>query len=130
MKISKDALKAARQLFQLTMVDGRIDDDRARKIVKRVTEEKPRDHHAILHAYLRLVRLEFEKRHAVIESAVDLPEELSGQVIEGLKRNYGDDLTAEFSRNESLIAGMRVRVGSDVWDGSVRGRIERLRSRL
>jgi F0F1-type ATP synthase delta subunit len=24
-----------------------------------------------------------------------------------------------------LIAGLRVRVGSDVWDGTVRGRIER-----
>jgi F-type H+-transporting ATPase subunit delta len=32
--------------------------------------------------------------------------------------------------NPQLLGGMRIQVGSDVWDGTVRGRLERLQQQL
>ncbi len=126
MKVSKDALRAARQLMAVTLVDGRIDEQRAKKIVSAIGEKKPRNYLGILTAYQNLLRLEVEKRSAVVESAQALSPEVSEQVTKGLKGKYGDDLTAEFKTNPDLIGGMRVKVGSDVWDGSVKARIDRL----
>ncbi len=47
-----------------------------------------------------------------------------------LQKRYGQDLTTEFSVNPALLGGMRIRVGSDVWDSSVRNRLERLQQKL
>ena len=51
-------------------------------------------------------------------------------VTADLKSKYGDDLTFEFAINPELVGGMRVKVGSDVWDGSVKNRIERLSNKF
>ena len=72
------------------------------------------------------MRLELEKRHAVIESAVELDEDLQKDVLKNLKARYGDDLTSDFKVVPDLLGGMRVRVGSDIWDGSVKTRLDRL----
>jgi F-type H+-transporting ATPase subunit delta len=50
--------------------------------------------------------------------------------VDNLKRKYGQDLIAEFSVNPELLGGMRIRVGSDVWDATVRNRLERLQQQL
>jgi F-type H+-transporting ATPase subunit delta len=51
-------------------------------------------------------------------------------VIEDLRRKYGSTLTAEFKVNPDLLGGMRVKVGSDVWDGSVKARLTDLKNKL
>lgn len=129
MKVNKDAIRAARQLMGVTLVDGKVDGARAKDIVKRIAEKKPRNYLGILTAYQRLLRLELEKRHAVIESAKPLGE-LQDKVVADLKKKYGDDLTTEFRENAELLGGLRVKVGADVWDGSVKSRLDRLRDNL
>ena len=47
-----------------------------------------------------------------------------------IKRKYGEELTSEFVVNPALLGGLRVRVGSDVWDGTLRNRLERLKQQL
>jgi F-type H+-transporting ATPase subunit delta len=47
-------------------------------------------------------------------------------VIADLKKKYGDQVEAEFALDPELLGGMRIQVGSDVWDGSVKNRLERL----
>ena len=81
MKISKTAAATARRLFGLCQVDGRLDEDRLRKVIKGLTSEKPRDYHAILGALQRLTRLELESRKVVVESAVELDEAARQQVV-------------------------------------------------
>ena len=126
MKVSKDALRHARALFQTCAKDGKLDLDRVKMIVKRVGEEKPRGYLGILSAFQRLIRLDLEKRHAVIESAEALTEDLKNGVLKDLKARYGDDVTSEFKVVPELLGGMRVRVGSDIWDGSVKTRLDQL----
>jgi F-type H+-transporting ATPase subunit delta len=126
MKTSKDAQRLARKLFQATMVDGKLDADVARKVIKKLSGEKPRGYLGMIDAYLRLVRLEADRHHARVESAAELGTEMQQTVTNDLRGKYGDQLTIEFSTNTDLLGGMRVKVGSDVWDGSVKNRLDRL----
>ena len=71
-----------------------------------------------------------EKRHARIESASELSTDMSTRITKNLQKKYGKDVTTEFVVNPQLLGGMRIRVGSDVWDGSVRNRLERLQQQL
>ncbi|HEX2750330.1 MAG TPA: F0F1 ATP synthase subunit delta [Verrucomicrobiales bacterium] len=130
MKVSKEAQRTARQLFRLTTKDGKVNEKTARKIVAKITEEKPRHYLGILTAYHRMLRLEAAKRHAIVESASSLSNEQCDEIRGQLQKAHGKDLTAEFHLNSELIGGMRVKLGSTVWDGSVKSRLDNLRSAL
>lgn len=126
MKVSKAAATTARRLFGLCQVDGRLDESRLRLVIKRLVESKPRDYHAILSALQRLTRLELAKRKVVVESAVALDEASRVRVLAGLTKQYGAGLVAEYKVTPELLGGLRIRVGDDVFDGSVQGRLDRL----
>ena len=130
MKITKEARKLSRQLFRLSLTDNRIDRAKVASLVQSVLTEKPRHYQGGLEAFHRLLRLELDKRHATIESATPLSEQTSSAVLDNLKQKYGNDLTTEFRVNPELIGGMRIKVGSDVWDGSIRQRLARLQEQL
>lgn len=130
MKINKEIRQASRELLRTSFAHGRLDRGRIGSLVQLVIDKKPRNYIAILENYKRLVRLEVEKRHARIESAEALTPETSSEIESNLKRKYGDDITTEFLVTPEVIGGMRIRVGSDVWDGTVRNRLERLQQQL
>src|SRR5205823_663954 len=104
--------------------------NRTKQVVKRLGESKPRHYIAIAHAFQRLVRLEVAKRAARIESVEALPVDVRERLKSDLQKKYGSELTIEFAQNPDLVGGMRVKVGSHVWDGSVRARLQTLRDRL
>ncbi len=126
MKSSREARKSARSLFRSCLTDGRLDHARVRAIADTLASEKPRGCLAILQIFARLVRLELNRRHAVIESAAPLAESEMSALREEIARTHGNDLTFASAIRPELIGGMRVRVGSDVWDGSIRARLEAL----
>jgi F-type H+-transporting ATPase subunit delta len=126
MKISKVAAATARRLFGLCQTDGRLDDNKLRSVVSRLVETKPRDFLAILAALQKLTRLEMERRKVTVESAVELDEATRSRVLAGLAKQYGADLVAVYQVNPALLGGLRIRVGNDVFDGTVQGRLQRL----
>lgn len=131
MKISKDALRSARQLFRACFdANGRLHNTRVKRVIQRVGETKPRNYQAILTAFQRLIRLEVEKRTATVESVTELPLEGRDQLRRDLQKKYGNDLVLDFFINPELIGGLRVKVGSHVWDGSVRAKLQALRERF
>lgn len=130
MKINKEIRQLSRQLLRASFAEGQLDRGRIASLVRALIEKKPRHYIDILENYKRLVRLEVEKRHARIESATQLNPETNSRIVKNLKKKYGEDLTTEFVVNPQLLGGMRIRVGSDVWDGSVRNRLERLQQQL
>ena len=123
MKATKQTRREATQLFRLCVVKGLLDENRARQVVRQLMAAKPRGYLAILLHFQRLVRLEQARHTARIESARTLPPELQAQVKTGLARVYGPGLSTSFTENPALIGGMRIRVGSDVYDGSVQARL-------
>lgn len=130
MKISKDSRRLSRNLVRASFVDGALDRAKINALVQSIIEKKPRNYIQLLENYQRLLRLEVEKRRATIESASELDPEVGRQIVAGLERKYGPGLTTEFVVNPALLGGVRVRVGSDVWDSSVRNRLERLQQKL
>ena len=99
-------------------------------MVDSLIAKKPRHYIEVLKNYRRLLRLELEKRQARIETAAKWIRQTTSELVANLKKKYGSDLTTEFAVNPSLLGGMRIRVGSDVWDGTVRNRLERLQQEL
>jgi F-type H+-transporting ATPase subunit delta len=126
MKISKQARRGAKGIFRSTFVNGIMDPDKVRLAVRKVVEEKPRGYVAILEHIKRLVKLEEVRRAARLESAIELSPAQQAEVSASLERIYGKGLNISFAQNPSLIGGLRVRVGSDVYDGSVAARLEEL----
>jgi F-type H+-transporting ATPase subunit delta len=130
MRATKRDKQVARKLYRLCLVDGLVDDARARGVVRRIIESRRRGHLGVLAHFQRLVRLDFDRHTARVESAVALPEDLRAGVETSLVRMFGRGVLASFGENPALIGGMRLRVGSDVYDGSVRARLASIEARL
>ena len=113
-------------MFRSCLVNGVLDESRVRQLVAQVVDAKPRGYVAILSHFQRLVRLELERRTAKVDSAVPLPSELAAGVTHSLNRVYGQGLRLSFAQNPALIGGVRIKVGSDVYDGSIQARLGRL----
>ena len=126
MKISKQARRDAKQLFRGCLAEGLLDEIRVRQTVQQVIARKPRGYLAILSHFQRLVKLDIARRAARIESAMELPQELRTGVQANLARRYGPGLSFSFAQNSALIGGLRVQIGSDVYDGSIRARLAEL----
>ena len=67
---------------------------------------------------------------ARVAAARELTEEQRGQVAERLGRLTGKNVRCRFAVAPDLIGGMVARIGSTIYDGSVRGQLEVLRRRL
>jgi F-type H+-transporting ATPase subunit delta len=130
MKINKEIRQLSRDLLRASFTDGQLDHGKIGSLVQSLITKKPRHFLDVLENYKRLLRLELEKRHAKIESANELSPEVTANIVSNLIRRYGNDLTTEFAVNPELLGGMRVRVGSYVWDGTVKNRLERLANQL
>jgi F-type H+-transporting ATPase subunit delta len=130
MRTTKEARKTSNQLLKLSFTDGKLDEHKVNQVVQSVLSEKPRHFGEVLKDYQRLLRLEVAKHHAVVESATALNSNLSSLLVTKLKSRYGDDLTIEFKTNPTLLGGLRVKLGDDVWDGSVRNRLRTLQEQI
>jgi F-type H+-transporting ATPase subunit delta len=126
MKISKQAQRDARQLFRSCQQNNLLDENRVRQTVSLLSEKKPRGYVEILSRLHRLVKLDLERRAARVESALPLPADLQNDVTNNIKKIYGDSVNIVFGQNPALLGGLRIQVGSDLYDGSVKTRLNKL----
>jgi len=127
MKISKQERREGKELFRTTFVNGVMDEGRVRKATEALLAQKPRGYVGILAHLQRLVKLEIARRTAKIESATALSPQDQAAIQANLTKRYGQGLNISFVHNAALIGGMRIKVGSDVYDGSVQGRLNALK---
>ena len=130
MKLNKEIRQLSRKMLQASFTDGQLDPGRISSLVDSLVTRKPRNYVDVLKNYKRLLRLELEKRHATIETASEVDSAVRSKIESNLKSKYGNDLSTDFHVVPELLGGMRIRVGNDVWDGSVRNRLERLQHEL
>jgi F-type H+-transporting ATPase subunit delta len=130
MKANRKVKRAARQLYRLCLVDGLLDDGRVRQVARGIGASRRRGALPILSDFLRLVRLDSDRHTAVVESATPLAAGMREGIEAGIARVYGPGLEASFAENPALIGGMRIKVGSDVYDESVRARLAALEARF
>jgi F-type H+-transporting ATPase subunit delta len=126
MKISKQAQRDARQLFRSCHVNHLLDENKVRQTVTLLTTQKPRGYVEILSRLHRLVKLDLEQHAAHVESALPLTADLQADVTNEIKKKYGAGVSIAFAQNPALIGGLRVQVGSDLYDGSVKMRLQKL----
>ena len=126
MKTSTQIKREGKQLYRLCLVDGLLDETRARQVVQRVIAAHQRGYVAILSHFQRLLRLYREAHTANIETAVELPADLQATVENRLTNIYGQGIKTQFALKPALIGGMRIKLGSDVFDGSVQSELAAL----
>jgi len=63
-------------------------------------------------------------------TARELNSQERAELVAGVGKLAGSRIEPTFKLDESIIGGTVVRIGSTVYDGSVRGRLERLKEAL
>lgn len=127
MKLSKQSRRDAKQLFRNCFANEQLDEGKVRQTVSRLLAAKPRGYLAILAHFQRLLKLEEARRAAKVESAVPLTPEFVTALKNDLERRYGRGLNYSFSQRADLLGGIRVQVGSDVYDNSIQSRLQALK---
>ena len=123
MKTNRQIRRNAKELFRFCLEKGRLDAERVRRVAEQIIQKKHRGYRALLWQFQRLVRLECKRHLAQIASAVTLQSDLREDITADLEHLYGPGLQLSFVENPDLIAGVRISVGSDVYDDSVRYRL-------
>lgn len=130
MKSRKKIRREARKLLRLCRTNGSLDESRVRQVIKSILESKLRGHLALANQFEREVRLDYMKHSADVKSATPLSPELETKVRNNLGQRYGPTIETKFTQDPELIGGMRIRVGDDVYDGSIKARLAALEQRF
>jgi F-type H+-transporting ATPase subunit delta len=126
LKTARQYERNARRLFRFCLVKDTLDESRARAVTRKLLEKKPHGYFPVLKRFLYLIKEEYARHTAEIETAIPMPTDLRAGVIDRLSTAYGPSVRSSFVHNPDLIGGMRVKIGSDVYDGSVRSALDRL----
>jgi F-type H+-transporting ATPase subunit delta len=81
-------------------------------------------------AYRKLLQDQLGIRQAEIITARELDEAERTSLLAGVAKLAGARVEASFKVDKSILGGTVVRIGSTVYDGSVRGRLDRLKESL
>jgi F-type H+-transporting ATPase subunit delta len=130
MRVNRKAGRVARTLYRLCLVNGAVDGSRARRVSQRLASCGRRGSLPILVAFHRIVSLHHDRHLASVESAMPLDSPVRDHIRADVLRVYGPGVQTRFTENPGLIGGVRIRVGSDVYDGSLRSRLAALEARL
>lgn len=127
MKRDKKITQLAKKLVELSKDDsGAVTEAKVGEVLAGLKEVQHRHHLTVLKSYLGYLRREVALQTAVVAT----PGALSAAALKEIEANYtkiyGRPITAVTTQDTSLIAGVRVRVGDDVYDASVAGRLQRL----
>jgi F-type H+-transporting ATPase subunit delta len=122
----KHIQQLSRQLFTLSLVDGAVSTDRVAGVLEYVAAHRPAQASAVLKAYRRLIAAELARGQAVVEHAGSFGDSLLARIAEAMAKRYSRPIAGVARRNDSLLAGLRVRVGDDVYEASVAAQLSSL----
>ena len=123
MSANKKAQQLARQLFKLSIVDGLVSADRVTGVLGYLEKLQPAHPLAVLRAYQRFVTIELAKSQAVVEHAGVVSDSILQAIAASVTKKYGRSVTVSTRANPKLLAGLRIRVGDDVYESSVSGQL-------
>jgi len=123
---AKQAQQLARQLFKLSVADGVVSAERVAGILAWVEKHRPANPIMVLKAYERLITIELNRGQVRVEHAGPISDQVLQSIISALAKKYGRALTTSAQPNPALLAGLRVRVGDDIYESSVAGQLAAL----
>jgi F-type H+-transporting ATPase subunit delta len=125
---NKQIQQLAKQLFKLSLADGELSPERVAGVLDYVEKHRPAHTGAVLKAYQRLVAGEVARTQAVIEHAGSVNPAIPASIAAAMSKKYGRKIGSVAKRNDALLAGLRVRVGDDVYESSVASQLATLAS--
>ncbi len=126
MAADKKTKLLARQLFKLSVVDGQVSADQVSGVLGWVNKNSPRQPLSLLKLYQRLIATELSRSQAVVAHAGPLGGGVIAQIENAMTKKYGRPVTATAAPDSSLLAGIRVRVGDDVYESSAASQLASL----
>ena len=123
---AKKAQQLARQLFKMSVIDGSVSTDRVTGVLAYIEKSRPANPVMVLKAYSRLVSAELAKGRAVVEHAGPVNDATLGAIAAAMTTKYRRPVTATAKANPALLAGLRVKVGDDIYESSVAGQLAAL----
>lgn len=126
MAATKQTKLLAKQLFKLSVVNGEVSAERVAGVLGWVEKHAPRQSLALLKAYHRSIAAELARSRAVVEHAGEVNAATLAAIEAAMTKKYSRKVTASAKPNAALLAGVRVRVGSDVYESSVAGQLAAL----
>ena len=127
MATSKQSTQLAKQLAELSLSsDGAVDAERVAGVLAYLEKHPPAQPLAVLKAYHRRITQELAKTNAVVEHAGAISTDVLAAIGGALTQKYKRHVSATAERNDKLIAGLRVRIGDDVYESTVAGQLDAL----
>lgn len=124
----KKTAALARQLFKLSLDHGRLAPELVEGVLAWVDKHRPPDTLSLLRNYKHLVEAEVDRHRAVIEYAGEMPATVFASIAAAMSRRFGREIEPVPVQQPDLIAGVRVRVGCDIFENSVAGNLAVLHS--
>lgn len=122
----KQVQQLARQLLKMSIVEGAVSPERVAGVLEYIEKHRPAHTLAVLKAYQRLIAAEIARAQAVVEHAGPVAPAVLAGIAAAMTSRYRRPITSVARRNDTLLAGLRVRVGDDVYESSVAAQLDAL----
>jgi F-type H+-transporting ATPase subunit delta len=126
MRADKKTKALAKQLFKLSLVNGIVSPEQVTGVLGYIEKNVTRGQLALLQLYQRAITTELAKSNAVVEHAGPISDSTLKSIEAAMTRKYSRAVAATAKPNPSLLAGLRIRVGSDVYESTVAGQLATL----
>lgn len=126
MAADKQTKLLAKQLFKLSVVHGVVSPEQVAGVLGWIEQTSPRHPVSLLKIYHRHIATELAKSQARIEHAGPVGDGTLRMIEGAMSQKYKRVITAQAQPNPALLAGLRVRVGSDVYESSVASQLAAL----
>lgn len=126
MNRDKKTIRLAKKLVELSRENGVVSDARVTEVLTALRSGNLRCRLTVLKTYLHFIRKAVAEQTAIVATPGSLSPDALAAIESSFSQLYGRSISAVVAPDSSLIAGLRVRVGDDVYDASVAGRLRRL----
>ena len=118
--------KLAKKLLELSKDSGFVTESKVGEVLAGLQQVQHRHHLTVLKTFLNYLRREVALQTAVVSTPTKLSDDALKAIEVQFSKLYNRPVSAVTQTDTNLIAGVRVRVGDDVYDASVAGRLQRL----
>ena len=126
MKRDVDITQFAKKLVELSKDGDVVIEAKVTEVLDALKQVRHRHHLTILKTYLGYIRREVALQTAVVSAPTSLSEESLKAIEAHFTNRYNRTINAVSKEDHSLIAGVKVRVGDDLYDASIAGHLQRL----
>ncbi|MDA0261165.1 MAG: F0F1 ATP synthase subunit delta [Proteobacteria bacterium] len=123
---NKAAQQLARQLFKMSVIDGNVSAAQVEGVLAYLEKHPPAKPLLVLQAYQQYIARELAKSEVVVEHAGPVTEGILRSLEGALSQKYKRQVTATAKQNAKLIAGLRLRIGDDMYETSIAGQLAQL----